>query len=878
MMSDNTFSAPPQAIRSSRVPAPWETGLLYTLHFFAPLALSLPAAVCLGFPQGIGMIVVRVCFYSAIAWTLWYIIRSFRLKSFFAFAGLTWPLIVFWSMLYTRMCYDNWMYGEKPWIRTIGYLMTPLAIAAFSVAIDRKTVVKVFYWTYYPLWVAGVILICLWGPWFWDGHSSRIFYSSYSPFLQKVIVSVHSEKNLRFLSYFIHGGCLALASLWGGWFRKVPFVLAVVGYVVGSIFVVASVYKSALAAVALGHFLFFVTEGKWRSPKGIVVMLLAVLLHVGLVIKIGSGGSGHLHRFGSFIKTLSVDLPLLQTSQETSKEVSSFVPPQPPEPSIPPKSDEPPSPPKTSEPSALPEPFEPSVSEATPDGAQTLAQVDASATPDTADNDTVRTSKEASPSGSNNVYDKALGIPQAVITNQSGSVKLDWGAVSDVDGYEILRQNPNGSWTSLAETPLLQYIDTDATPGVAASYIVRSYKGTFVSGFNIVYGKARLGIPKVTVTNQPGSVKLDWGAVNGAERYEILRQNSDGSWTSLAETPLLQYIDTDATPGVAAGYIVRSYKGTVVSGSGVIYGKARLGIPQVALTDQPGSVTLDWPVVNGAERYEILRQNPDDTWTVLASTQALQHIDTGASPVWATGYIVRAYRGTSVSGFDVLYGKAQLGIPQVVFTNPPGRVRLDGAVVTGIAPRRNPGAADKSVSSKALEPKSFADMLQEVLVRDPRSIRDQFPRETDPKGWHLLATRAQSDSRVAMIGPLLSLAWENPMTGYGLCFVIKLEGEYYKYEAHNQILKAFLAVGMIGGALYVAILLRCLCDVWIVFTRYPEYGWIALFFLMAFGFNFFDVGLQNDTVFWFSLVALRACVRSRGNAPQEIAPVPPTAS
>ena len=160
-------------------------------------------------------------------------------------------------------------------------------------------------------------------------------------------------------------------------------------------------------------------------------------------------------------------------------------------------------------------------------------------------------------------------------------MKLTWGVVGGAEQYQILRQNSDGSWTSLAYTTALQYVDTAATPNVAASYIVRACSGASVSGFNIVYGKAlpNIGIPQVAVTNQSESVKLTWGAVAGADRYEILRQNSNGSWTTLGYTTALQYVDTTATPNVTAGYIVRTCQGSMVSGFTIVYGRALMTTP-----------------------------------------------------------------------------------------------------------------------------------------------------------------------------------------------------------------------------------------------------------------------------------------------------------
>ena len=164
--------------------------------------------------------------------------------------------------------------------------------------------------------------------------------------------------------------------------------------------------------------------------------------------------------------------------------------------------------------------------------------------------------------------------PVVTVTNQAGSVKLTWGTISGADRYEILRQNSNGSWTTLGYTTALQYVDSSVTVNVATSYIVRACKGSAVSTFTIVYGRAQLGVPQVAVTNQSGSVKLTWGTISGVDRYEILRQNSNGSWTTLGYTTALQYVDSSVAVNVATSYIVRACKGSAVSAFTIVYGKA----------------------------------------------------------------------------------------------------------------------------------------------------------------------------------------------------------------------------------------------------------------------------------------------------------------
>jgi hypothetical protein len=107
----------------------------------------------------------------------------------------------------------------------------------------------------------------------------------------------------------------------------------------------------------------------------------------------------------------------------------------------------------------------------------------------------------------------------------------------------------------------------------------------------------------------------------------------------------------------------------------------------------------------------------------------------------------------------------------------------------------------------------------------------------------------------------------HPIIGYGSSFmIVKIDNEYVKCDIHSNILSAFLATGILGGLLYLAVILRGFYDSIIVFRRYPDYGWLAVIFIFSFVANIFAYGFMEIWV-WLPLVALRAAVKSSLNEP-----------
>ena len=83
-----------------------------------------------------------------------------------------------------------------------------------------------------------------------------------------------------------------------------------------------------------------------------------------------------------------------------------------------------------------------------------------------------------------------------------------------------------------------------------------------------------------------------------------------------------------------------------------------LGTPQIALNSTGTGVEISWGAVDGAEGYYVYRRETSGTYTrikTLSGSTTTSYVDTTAVDGTSYYYAVRAYSGTTLSGFE---GKA----------------------------------------------------------------------------------------------------------------------------------------------------------------------------------------------------------------------------
>ena len=163
-------------------------------------------------------------------------------------------------------------------------------------------------------------------------------------------------------------------------------------------------------------------------------------------------------------------------------------------------------------------------------------------------------------------------------------------------------------------------------------------------------GKETLVPPtaKPSYVGASGKPYIYWGAVDGANRYEVYRSGSkDGTYTLLGTTTAANYTDSKANAGYTYYYKVKALAadGTDSSFSAAVAITCRCARP-VVKTDywaSTGKPYIKWTAVAGASQYEVYRSgSKDGAYTLLGTTTATNYTDNKANAGYTYYYKVKA--------------------------------------------------------------------------------------------------------------------------------------------------------------------------------------------------------------------------------------------
>ena len=242
-----------------------------------------------------------------------------------------------------------------------------------------------------------------------------------------------------------------------------------------------------------------------------------------------------------------------------------------------------------------------------------------------------------------------LANPAVKVANATAGVKVTWGKVAGAKGYYVYRKTGSGSYSKIATTTALSYVDKTAKSGTTYTYTVRAYNGSTLSWFAGVK-LLRLANTTLKLANQTAGVKLSWTKVAGAKGYYVYRKTGTGKYSQIGTTTALSYLDKTAKSGTTYTYAVRAYNGKTLSWfTGVKL--IRLATPNVKLANTKSGPKATWGKVAGAKGYYVYRKTAGGSYKRIATTTSLSYVDKTAKSGTRYYYIVKAYNGKSISSY-----------------------------------------------------------------------------------------------------------------------------------------------------------------------------------------------------------------------------------
>lgn len=253
--------------------------------------------------------------------------------------------------------------------------------------------------------------------------------------------------------------------------------------------------------------------------------------------------------------------------------------------------------------------------------------------------------------------------PSFSVCNKINNVTVSWNAAGKTDFYNVYRKTSTTQWKCIAKVDgsKTSFADTTAVKGVTYIYTVRSSYNGCLSGYDYSGTTYKcLEAPSgITLSNRVSGVMVTWKKSAGAQRYNVYRRVSGGSWTRIATVNganTTSYLDKTAKNSVTYTYTVMGADGSYYSGynyTGVTI--KFISTPKItsAVSCKDG-IHLKFNQVNGCAGYYIYRKTPNGNWSRVGKTNGYKSnsfIDKTAKKGQTYIYTVRAYNGKYISSF-----------------------------------------------------------------------------------------------------------------------------------------------------------------------------------------------------------------------------------
>ncbi len=246
-------------------------------------------------------------------------------------------------------------------------------------------------------------------------------------------------------------------------------------------------------------------------------------------------------------------------------------------------------------------------------------------------------------------------------TSYKATVKVEWSKVAGAEKYRLQRirldsdGNSVGSYETIATVSEESFKDTDLVAGRRYSYRVYAISGEEQSVASKAFRHIFLSVPQIkSLENAYGGIKVSWGSVKNAQKYSIMRKESEGDWKTIktVSSSVTAYTDKTTKNGVKYYYAVKALADdseSYYSSKSFTY----FGSPKATVSNKTSAITVTWDKISGAKSYYVYRKGPGDkSWKRIAVVTKNIYTDNNVKNGKTYKYTVKAYNGKIFSGYN----------------------------------------------------------------------------------------------------------------------------------------------------------------------------------------------------------------------------------
>lgn len=260
-------------------------------------------------------------------------------------------------------------------------------------------------------------------------------------------------------------------------------------------------------------------------------------------------------------------------------------------------------------------------------------------------------------------FDKPKGLK--VVNTEYNNIKLTWTKSNGATSYDIYRSTKKSSgYKKIATSKTNSYTSNSLKTNITYYYKIKAKNSYTTSSYSsVVKGKTGLSEPEdvEAVSASYNSIKITWGKVTGAQKYEIYRSTKKNSeYKKIKTTKSRSYTNKSLTSGTTYYYKIKAVRSKYKSGySDIVNCKAVTPATSKFKAESVdyNKVKLTWNKVSGATKFVIYRSTKENSGYKKIKTiddeKLLAYTDSGLTTGTKYYYKIFTYTKNVKGGYKI---------------------------------------------------------------------------------------------------------------------------------------------------------------------------------------------------------------------------------